>query len=115
MCVTITNGELAEWSNAAVLKTVVPQGTRGSNPLLSAIQGLTKTNPPLKLQISLSFPVFYFNDSNHLKSLPSKIGCSIFKREPSSPQSSVEYPVFTNSLLICASLTDVVNCCSEYL
>ncbi len=32
----ITNGELAEWSNAAVLKTVVPQGTRGSNPLLSA-------------------------------------------------------------------------------
>ena len=35
--VIITNGELAEWSNAAVLKTVVPQGTRGSNPLLSAI------------------------------------------------------------------------------
>ena len=33
---TINNGELAEWSNAAVLKTVVPQGTRGSNPLLSA-------------------------------------------------------------------------------
>ena len=33
---TIANGELAEWSNAAVLKTVVPKGTRGSNPLLSA-------------------------------------------------------------------------------
>ena len=32
----ITRGELAEWSNAAVLKTVVPQGTGGSNPSLSA-------------------------------------------------------------------------------
>ena len=27
---------MAEWSNAAVLKTVVPQGTGGSNPSLSA-------------------------------------------------------------------------------
>lgn len=35
--VTLTNGELAEWSIAAVLKTVEPQGSRGSNPLLSAI------------------------------------------------------------------------------
>ncbi len=34
--VTLTNGELAEWSIAAVLKTVEPQGSRGSNPLLSA-------------------------------------------------------------------------------
>ena len=30
-------GEVAEWSIAAVLKTVVPLGTRGSNPCLSAI------------------------------------------------------------------------------
>ena len=30
-------GEMAEWSNAAVLKTVVPKGTGGSNPSLSAI------------------------------------------------------------------------------
>ncbi len=29
-------GEMAEWSNAAVLKTVVPKGTGGSNPSLSA-------------------------------------------------------------------------------
>ena len=29
-------GEMAEWSNAAVLKTVVLQGTGGSNPSLSA-------------------------------------------------------------------------------
>ena len=27
---------MAEWSIAAVLKTVVPRGTRGSNPCLSA-------------------------------------------------------------------------------
>ena len=39
-------GEVAEWSIAAVLKTVVPRGTRGSNPCLSAInlenQGFAK-------------------------------------------------------------------------
>ena len=29
-------GEVAEWSIAAVLKTVVLKGTRGSNPCLSA-------------------------------------------------------------------------------
>ena len=30
------SGEMAEWSIAAVLKTVVLRGTRGSNPCLSA-------------------------------------------------------------------------------
>ena len=35
-CATIPDGELAEWSIAAVLKTVEPKGSRGSNPLLSA-------------------------------------------------------------------------------
>ena len=29
-------GELAEWSNAAVLKTVLPKGNGGSNPSFSA-------------------------------------------------------------------------------
>ena len=29
-------GEMAEWSIAAVLKTVVPRGTGGSNPSFSA-------------------------------------------------------------------------------
>ncbi len=33
---SISLGEVAEWSNAAVLKTVVLQGTGGSNPSLSA-------------------------------------------------------------------------------
>ena len=31
-------GEMAEWSNAVVLKTIVLQGTGGSNPSLSAVQ-----------------------------------------------------------------------------
>ncbi len=35
---TFAPGEMAEWSNAAVLKTVVPKGTGGSNPSLSANQ-----------------------------------------------------------------------------
>ena len=33
---TFADGEMAEWSNAAVLKTVVPRGTGGSNPSFSA-------------------------------------------------------------------------------
>ena len=37
---TKSSGEVAEWSIAAVLKTVVPRGTRGSNPCLSAIKGV---------------------------------------------------------------------------
>ncbi len=32
----IAHRELAEWSNAVVLKTIVPRGTGGSNPSLSA-------------------------------------------------------------------------------
>ncbi len=31
-----TIGKMAEWSIAAVLKTVEPRGSRGSNPCLSA-------------------------------------------------------------------------------
>ena len=31
---------MAEWSIAAVLKTVVPRGTGGSNPSLSAVQSI---------------------------------------------------------------------------
>ena len=35
-------GEMAEWSIAAVLKTVVLRGTGGSNPSLSAITGVNQ-------------------------------------------------------------------------
>ena len=44
---------VAEWSNAAVLKTVVPQGTGGSNPSSSA-------NTCLKPLILNELRVFYF-------------------------------------------------------
>ena len=37
-----TIGEMAEWSNVAVSKSVVPQGTGGSNPSLSAIKGVNQ-------------------------------------------------------------------------
>ena len=36
----VAPGEMAEWSNAAVLKTVVPRGTGGSNPSLSASKSI---------------------------------------------------------------------------
>ena len=35
-------GELAEWSNAAVLKTVDLNGSGGSNPSLSAVKGVNQ-------------------------------------------------------------------------
>ena len=40
-------GEVAEWSIAAVLKTVVLKGTRGSNPCLSGVFVLFKIIQPL--------------------------------------------------------------------
>ena len=46
-------GEVAEWSNAAVLKTVDPKGSGGSNPSLSAEQwqmwSLRRTENPKEL------------------------------------------------------------------
>lgn len=39
---TFVPGKMAEWSIAAVLKTVVLRGTRGSNPCLSAIKGVNQ-------------------------------------------------------------------------
>lgn len=50
---SFTCGEVAEWSNAAVLKTVVPQGTVGSNPTLSS-RILTFSLITLMLYISLN-------------------------------------------------------------
>ena len=37
---TTTIGEMVEWSITTVLKTVVPRGTGGSNPSLSAEHNL---------------------------------------------------------------------------
>ena len=38
----ISTGEMAEWSIAAVLKTVELRGSGGSNPSLSAIKGVNQ-------------------------------------------------------------------------
>ena len=60
-------GEVAEWSIAAVLKTVVLRGTRGSNPCLSAInaenQQIAKQTPSftpknVKLGVFVLFKIF---------------------------------------------------------
>ena len=64
---TKSSGEMAEWSIAAVLKTVVPRGTRGSNPCLSAInaenQQVTKQTPSftpknVKLGVFVLFKIY---------------------------------------------------------
>ena len=58
---------MAEWSIAAVLKTVVLRGTRGSNPCLSAInaenQQIAKQTPSftpknVKLGVFVLFKIF---------------------------------------------------------
>ena len=41
-CPAMHLGEMAEWSNVAVSKSVVPQGTGGSNPSLSANKGVNQ-------------------------------------------------------------------------
>ena len=57
-----SSGEVAEWSIAAVLKTVVLRGTRGSNPCLSAInidnQLFTRITPnftPWKVKLGVLY------------------------------------------------------------
>ena len=61
------SGEVAEWSIAAVLKTVVLRGTRGSNPCLSAInaenQQIAKQTPSftpknVKLGVFVLFKIY---------------------------------------------------------
>ena len=51
-------GEMAEWSIAAVLKTVVLRGTRGSNPCLSAGKNYKTKKIPCKLILYGGFFVF---------------------------------------------------------
>ena len=62
---------MAEWSNAAVLKTVDLNGSGGSNPSLSAInlenQGFTKQTPNftpknVKLGVFVLFKISYLRE-----------------------------------------------------
>ena len=47
---TFAAGEMAEWSNAVVLKTIVPRGTGGSNPSFSAKKNnISKEKPASRL------------------------------------------------------------------
>ena len=64
-------GEVAEWSIAAVLKTVVLRGTRGSNPCLSAInaenQQIIKQTPKnVKLGVFILFKTNHIRSENNL-------------------------------------------------
>ncbi len=59
-------GEVAEWSIAAVLKTVVPRGTRGSNPCLSAGKNC-KTKNPCKLILYGDFLFLVHGKNKHIK------------------------------------------------
>lgn len=62
-------GEMAEWSNAAVLKTVDLNGSGGSNPSLSAGKWLTGICEPLFLfSIPKNIPFFEFRSQAALGS-----------------------------------------------
>ena len=64
-------GEMAEWSNAPVLKTGVLQGTGGSNPSLSAInaenQQIIKQTPNFTPK-NVKLGVFILFKTNHIRS-----------------------------------------------
>ena len=68
---TFVVGKMAEWSIAAVLKTVVLRGTRGSNPCLSAInaenQQIIKQTPNF-IPKNVKLGVFILFKTNHIRS-----------------------------------------------
>ena len=53
-------GEVAEWSIAAVLKTVVLRGTGGSNPSLSARKHTKSESYPERLTLFLFYGCYFF-------------------------------------------------------
>ena len=69
--ITKVFGEMAEWSIAAVLKTVVLRGTGGSNPSLSAInaenQQIIKQTPNFTPK-NVKLGVFILFKTNHIRS-----------------------------------------------
>ena len=60
---TFVPGKLAEWSIAAVLKTVEPQGSGGSNPSLSAKVRRIKKRCTVKFTFTVHF-VFGLKQEN---------------------------------------------------
>lgn len=76
-------GEMAEWSNAAVLKTVDLNGSGGSNPSLSAEKWLTGVCRPLFLfSIPKNIPFFEFRSQADLGS-GGKTDLSLSRTKPS--------------------------------
>ena len=65
LCYKIRNGEMAEWSIAAVLKTVEPKGSRGSNPLLSAIYIYTRFKMKPGFQIAAG--AYYYHTISYIQ------------------------------------------------
>ena len=62
---------MAEWSIAAVLKTVEPRGSRGSNPCLSAIKGVNQQiikQTPNFTPKNVKLGVFILFKTNHIRS-----------------------------------------------
>ncbi len=96
-------GEVAEWSIAAVLKTVVLRGTRGSNPCLSA-----------EIKISPVKSTFY-GTFFYLSGGQPKFKCRVNVKMPTSDKVPLQNryrkigKIFCNDLrcksLICISLT----------
>ena len=71
---------MAEWSNAAVLKTVDLNGSGGSNPSLSAEKWLTDICKPLFLfNIPKSIPFFGLISTPHKKDRQPHGGQSVIK------------------------------------
>ena len=68
---THASGEMAEWSNAAVLKTVEGNTSGGSNPSLSAInaenQQIIKQTPNFTPK-NVKLGVFILFKTNHIRS-----------------------------------------------
>ena len=57
---------MAEWSIAAVLKTVVLRGTRGSNPCLSAGKNYKTKKIPCKLILYGGFLFLVHSKNKHI-------------------------------------------------
>ena len=60
--ITSYHGEMVEWSITTVLKTVVPRGTGGSNPSLSASKGVNQQVmrfTPFSTPKNIAFRIFF--------------------------------------------------------
>ena len=79
---------MAEWSIAAVLKTVVPRGTRGSNPCLSAVT-LVKSIFYGRFFISESKITFQFTESMDEMELMMRLHLNNKRQGPGSEETTL--------------------------